>query len=157
MKIKVSQLYEADLEALRSHLRNTISSHNREVENLRSMLDELRRKLAEAVQDKIDLRVDYENRLNDMKVIHERDVAQMRDTVAMHEKHGENLTSKASLTHISHGKTIQQHTIDVKSIMAEKRSLEKQIENKNKEIEALNLKVQKMEGFHSREVHQLEA
>ena len=124
---------------------------------MRSMLDELRRKLAEAVQDKIDLRVDYENRLNDMKVIHERDVAQMRDTVAMHEKHGENLTSKASLTHISHGKTIQQHTIDVKSIMAEKRSLEKQIENKNKEIEALNLKVQKMEGFHSREVHQLEA
>ena len=103
------------------------------------------------------MRVDYENRLNDMKVIHERDVAQMRDTVAMHEKHGENLTSKASLTHISHGKTIQQHTIDVKSIMAEKRSLEKQIENKNKEIESLNLKVQKMEGFHSREVKQLEA
>ena len=118
MKIKVSQLYEADLEALRSHLRNTISAHNRETENLRAMLDELRSKLADAVQEKIDLRVDYENRLNDMKVIHERDVAQMRDTVAMHEKHGENLTSKASLTHISHGKTIQQHTIDVKSIMA---------------------------------------
>ena len=39
MKIKVSQLYEADLEALRSHLRNTIAAHNRETENLRAMLD----------------------------------------------------------------------------------------------------------------------
>lgn len=39
----------------------------------------------------------------------------------------------------------------------EKRNLEKQIENKNKEIEALNLKVQKMEGFNKREVSKLEA
>ena len=96
------------------------------------MLDEVRSKLADAVQEKIDLRVDYENRLNDMKVIHERDVAQMKDQVSMTEKHHENLTSKTSLTHISHNKQVQQHTLDVKSIMAEKRSLEKQIENKNK-------------------------
>ncbi len=34
--------------------------------------------------------------------------------------------------------------------------MEKQIDNKNKEIEALNLKVQKMEGFHKREVGKLE-
>ena len=40
--------------------------------------------------------------------------------------------------------------------MNEKRSLEKQIENKNKEIEALNLKIQKMEGFQKREVQKLE-
>ena len=40
--------------------------------------------------------------------------------------------------------------------MNEKRSLESQIDNKNKEIESLNLKIQKMEGFQRREVNQLE-
>lgn len=156
MKIKVSQLYEADLESLRNLLRNHLSNHNREVENLRAMLDEVRFKLADAVQEKIDLRVDYENRLNDMKVIHERDVAQMRDQVAMTDKHHENMTSKASLTHISHNKTVQQHTLDFKTIMEEKRNLEKQIDNKNKEIEALNLRIEKMLGLQAREVRQLE-
>ena len=136
-------------------LRNHLSAHNREVENLRAMLDEVREKLADAVQEKIDLRVDYENRLNDMKIIHERDVAQMKDQVSMTEKHHENLTSKASLTHISHNKQVQQHTFDVKAIMNEKRSLEEQINNKNKEIETLNQRIQKMEGFQRREVNKL--
>ena len=156
MKIKISQLYEADLESLRSLLRNHLSTHNREVENLRAMLDEVRAKLADSVQEKIDLRIDYENRLNDMKCIHERDVAQMRDLMAMTDKHHENMGSKASLTHISHSKTIQQHTLDVKSIMAEKRSLESHIENKTKEIEALNLRIEKMQGLQEREVRKLE-
>lgn len=48
------------------------------------MLDDLRHKLADAVQQKIDLRTDYENRLNEYKVIHERDVQSMRDQIAMH-------------------------------------------------------------------------
>jgi len=40
--------------------------------------------------------------------------------------------------------------------MNEKRNLEKQIMNKNKEIETLNLRIQKLEGFHKREVEKLE-
>ena len=39
MKIKISQLYEADLESLRSLLRNEMANHNREVDNLRKMED----------------------------------------------------------------------------------------------------------------------
>lgn len=156
MKIKVSQLYEADLEALRSHMRNSFAAHNRETEGLRAMLDDLRDQLAKAVQDKIDLRVDYENRINEFKVIHERDVQLMRDQVALHEKNYENQTSKASLTHISHNQQVQKQTLNHKELINEKRNLEKQIENKNKEIDALNLKVQKMEGFHKREVAKLE-
>lgn len=35
--------------------------------------------------------------------------------------------------------------------------MEKQIENKNKEIEALNLKVQKMQGLHEREIGKMKA
>ncbi len=157
MKIKISQLYEADLEALRSHMRNSFAAHNRETEGLRAMLDDLREQLARAVQDKIDLRIDYENRLNDFKVIHERDTQMMRDQIALHEKNYENQTSKASLTHISHNNQIQQRNVNQKELMLEKRNLEKQIENKNKEIEALNLKVQKLEGFHKREISKLEA
>ena len=155
MKIKISQLYEADLEALRSHMRNSFAAHNRETEALRSMLDDLREQLAKVVQEKIDLRVDYENRINEFKVIHERDVQLMRDQVALHEKNYENQTSKASLTHISHNQQVQKQTLNFKEIINEKRNLEKQIENKNKEIDALNLKVQKMEGFHKREVSKL--
>lgn len=157
MKIKISQLYEADLEALRSHMRNSFAAHNRETEALRSMLDDLREQLAKVVQEKIDLRVDYENRINEFKVIHERDVQLMRDQVALHEKNYENQTSKASLTHISHNQQVQKQTLNFKEIINEKRNLEKQIENKNKEIDALNLKVQKMEGFHKREVSKLQA
>lgn len=46
MKIKVSQLYEADLAALRSLMENSFAAHNRETEGLRSMLDDLRDQLA---------------------------------------------------------------------------------------------------------------
>jgi len=84
MKIKISSLYEADLESLRSKLRNCIAAHNRETDNLRNMLDDLRHKLADAVQQKIDLRTDYEYRINQYKVIHERDVQNMQDQIAMH-------------------------------------------------------------------------
>ena len=156
MKIKISQLYEADLESLRSLLRNEMANHNREVDNLRKMEDDLRRRLAEAVQDKIDLRTDYEHRLNEYKIIHERDLAQMRDQVAMHEKNYENQTSKGTAIHISTNNLMQKQSMTHKELMNEKRSLEKQIENKNKEIEALNLKIQKMEGFQKREVQKLE-
>lgn len=156
MKIKVSQLYEADLEALRSHMRNSFAAHNRETEGLRVMLDDLREQLAKAVQDKIDLRVDYENRINEFKVIHERDVQLMRDQVAMHEKNYEGQASKASLTHISHNQQVQKQVLSHKELMNEKRNLEKQIDNKNKEIDALNLRINKMEGFNKREVSKLE-
>lgn len=132
MKIKISQLYEADLEALRSHMRNSFAAHNRETESLRSMLDDLRDQLAKEVQDKLDLRIDYENRINEFKVIHERDVQMMRDQVALHEKNYENQTSKASLTHISHNQQIQQRNLNQKQLIEEKRNLEKQIDNKNK-------------------------
>lgn len=43
----------------------------------------------------------------------------------------------------------------MKQIMNEKRSLEGQIQNKNKEIEALNLKVQQMQGLHKRDIEKL--
>lgn len=113
-------------------MRNSFAAHNRETEGLRSMLEDLREQLAKAVQDKIDLRTDYENRINEFKVIHERDVQLMRDQVALHEKNYESQTSKASLTHISHNQQLQQRNLNMKELINEKRNLEKQIENKNK-------------------------
>ena len=44
----------------------------------------------------------------------------------------------------------------MKQVMAEKRHLETQILNKNKEIESLNLKVQQMLGLHKRDIDKLE-
>lgn len=155
MKIKISQLYEADLAALRSHMDNSFAAHNRETDNLRAMCNDLRDKLARAVQEKIDLRVDYENRVNEYKVIHERDVQSMRDQISLYEKNLENQTSKASLTHISHNNQIQKRNVSEKEAMLEKRNLEKQIENKNKEIETLNLKVLKLERMQERELSKL--
>jgi len=43
----------------------------------------------------------------------------------------------------------------MKQMMTEKRNLEKTIDNKNKEIEALNLKVQQMLGLHKRDIEKL--
>lgn len=45
----------------------------------------------------------------------------------------------------------------MKQIMAEKRTLEGHISAKNKEIEALNLKVQQMLGLHKHDIGKLEA
>lgn len=121
------------------------------------MLDDVREQLAKEVEDKINLRVDYENRINEYKVIHERDIQIMRDQIAMYEKHYENQTSKASMTHIEHNTKFQNSNQTQKSLMLEKRNLQKQIENKNKEIETLNLRIQKLEGYQRREVEKLEA
>ncbi len=46
MKIKVSQLYEADIESLRSKMADSFAAHNRENENLRALIRSLREKLA---------------------------------------------------------------------------------------------------------------
>ena len=44
----------------------------------------------------------------------------------------------------------------MKQLMNEKRNLENTINNKNKEIETLNLKVQQMQGFNKRAIDKLE-
>mgnify|MGYP000981647227 FL=1 len=59
----------------------------------------------------------------------------------LHEKQVENQTSKISMTQIEHVATLQTKAVDTKKMMAEKRTLETQIQNKNKEIEALNLRI----------------
>lgn len=45
------------------------------------------------------------------------------------------------MTQIEHVATLQTKAVDTKKMMAEKRTLETQIQNKNKEIEALNLRI----------------
>lgn len=79
----------------------------------------------------------------------------MKNVISHREKEIEGCTSKASLTHISHNQQLQTRNLDMKQIMNEKRSLEGQIQNKNKEIEALNLKVQQMQGLHKRDIEKL--
>ena len=59
----------------------------------------------------------------------------------LHEKQVENQTSKISMTQIQHVATLQTKAVDTKKMRAEKRTLETQIQNKNKEIEALNLRI----------------
>ena len=64
MKIKISELYEADLDALRNNMQNRLGAHQRERDNLNQQLNDTRQKLAKEIQDRLDLRVEYENRLN---------------------------------------------------------------------------------------------
>ena len=156
MKIKISSLYEADIEALRSKMQNNQSCHDRETDNLRNMLNNSRSELAKEVQDRLELRRDYENRLNEFKIKYEREHQQLQDLLIMHEKQIENQTSKQSMTHIEHNSLMQDKANDTKKLMNEKRTLETQINNKNKEIEALNLRIEKMMGYHKREIKNLE-
>ena len=65
----------------------------------------------------------------------------MQDLIMLHEKQVENQTSKISMTQIEHIQTIQTKAVDAKKMMAEKRQLETQIINKNREIESLNLRI----------------
>ena len=154
-KIKISQLYEADLDTLRSKLQNTYSNHTLEVDALREHLKESREKLANEVQDRLELRKEYELRLTEFSVAHDRIQKELKNVVAQREKEIEGHTSKASLTHISHNQLLQTRNLDMKQIMAEKRTLEGHIAAKNKEIESLNLKVQQMLGLHRRDIDKL--
>ncbi len=84
MKIKVSQLYEADLESLRNKMRNSLATHNRQTDNLRDLLKDTRQNLAREVQDKLDLRKDYEFRLNEFNIKYQREHQQLQDLLMLH-------------------------------------------------------------------------
>ncbi len=84
------------------------------------------------MQDKLDLRKDYETRLTDFKVKYEREHQQLHDLLNHKEKQFEAQTSKASLTHIEHNKAVQNTNKTLKDAANEKRQLEAHIQNKNK-------------------------
>lgn len=84
MKIKVSQLYEADLESLKSKMRNSLATHNRQTDNLRDLLKDTRQNLAKEAQDKLDLRKDYEFRLNEFNIKYQREHQQLQDLLMLH-------------------------------------------------------------------------
>jgi DNA repair exonuclease SbcCD ATPase subunit len=155
-KIKIGELYEADIESLKSQLENSYANHAREVEELNQLLKNTREKLAREVQDRLDQRRDYELRLTEFSVGHDRVQRELKNVVNQREKEIEGHTSKASLTHISHNQLLQTRNIDMKSLMEEKRNMENKINKKNQEIETLNLKVQQMQGFHKRAIDKLD-
>ena len=72
MKIKISQLYQADIESLRSKLQNTLVANTREADNLRTLLRDVKEELANEVHTKLELRKEYDNRLNEFKIKYER-------------------------------------------------------------------------------------
>jgi chromosome segregation ATPase len=156
MKIKLSHLYEADLESLKSKLENSYANHTLEVDNLRKLLKETRERLADEVQDRLDLRKDYELRLTEIGISHDRIQKELKNVIGQRDKELEGHTSKASLTHIEHNQLLERRHLNEKQMMAEKRNLEGKINSKNKELETLNLKIQQMLGLHKREVEKAE-
>ena len=150
-------MYEADIESLRTKMMNSNANHNHEIENLRGQLKDTRERLAREVQDRLDQRRDYELRLTEFGVGHERVQREMKNVISQREKEIEGHTSKASLTHISHNSLLQNRNLDMKKILEEKKNLEAKINKKNEEIETLNLKVQQMMGLHKRAIDKLDA
>ena len=71
-KIKISKLYENDLESVRSKMQSSYANHAAEVDNLRQQLKHTREKLAQEVQDRLDQRRDYELRLTEFGVGHDK-------------------------------------------------------------------------------------
>lgn len=90
---------------------------------------------------KLELRKEYDNRLNEFKIKYEREHQQLQDLIMLHEKQVENQTSKISMSQIEYTQTLQSKAVDTRKMIAERRQLETQIANKNREIEALNLRI----------------
>ena len=86
MKIKVANLYEADLDSLRSKLQNSYANHATETEGLRKLLKETRERLANEVQDRLDQRKEYEHRLTEIKISHERVIKEHKNVINMRDK-----------------------------------------------------------------------
>lgn len=103
------------------------------------------------------MRKDYENRLGEINLKYDREHQQLHDLLALAEKNYDNVRSQTSIRDIEHNSKLKRQNTSIQSIVGEKRSLENQIKNKNKEIEELNLRIQKMEGYHKRDLDQLQA
>ena len=100
----------------------------------------------------MNLRKEYEVRLEQYKLRYEKEHLQLQDIIAMQDKQFENQTSKVSLTHIQHNSTLEDQALNRKQLEMEKRELEKQIDYKNKEIEALNKNNLLLEGYGKKEM-----
>ena len=116
-KIKISNLYEADLESIRSKMQSSFANHANEADNLRQQLKDTREKLAREVQDRLDQRRDYELRLTEFTVGHDKVQKEMKNVIHQSFKEIEANTSKATLTHISHNSLLQSRNLDMKKIM----------------------------------------
>jgi chromosome segregation ATPase len=103
------------------------------------------------------MRKDYENRLNEMNIKYDREHQQLHDLLVLAGKNFENAKSQTSIRDIEHNSKLKRQNTSIQGIVTEKRSLENQIKNKNKEIEELNLRIQKMDGYHKRDLEQLQA
>ena len=145
------------MNSLRSQLETSYANHANESEQLQNQLRDVREKLAREVQDRLDQRRDYELRLTEIATDHDRIQREYKNVIGHREKEIEGHTSKASLTHISHTQLLQNRSINMKQLMEERRNLENTIARKNKEIEALNTKVQQMQGFHKRAIDKLDS
>jgi septal ring factor EnvC (AmiA/AmiB activator) len=102
------------------------------------------------------MRKDYENRLSEMNVKYDREHQQLHDLLVLADKNYDNVRSQTSIRDIEHNSKLKRQNTNIQGIVNEKRSLENQIKSKNKEIEELNLRIQKMEGYHKRDLEQLQ-
>ncbi len=82
---------------------------------------------------------------------------QLNDLIMLHEKNYDNARSQTSIRDIEHGSKLKRHNTSVGLMINEKRNLENQIKNKNKQIEELNLRIQKMELYHKKDIDALNA
>lgn len=156
LKIKVSKLYEADIEALRNIFTHQLEQLSNENAKLKDTITQTKDRLIKEVEEKLMMRKDYENRLNEMNVKYDREHKQLNDLLLLAEKNYDNVKSQTSIRDIEHGSKLKRHNTSINNIMLEKRNLENQIKNKNKEIEELNLRIEKMNGYHKRDLEQLQ-
>lgn len=64
------------------------------------LLRDVREELAKEVHLKLELRKEYDNRLNEFKIKYLREHQQLQDLIMLHEKQVESQTSKISMTQI---------------------------------------------------------
>lgn len=79
----------------------------------------------------MDQRRQYELRLTEFAVDHDKVQRGMKNVISQREKELDGHTSKASLTHISHNQLLQSRNVDMKKLMEERRNLETKVTRKN--------------------------
>jgi hypothetical protein len=84
------------------------------------------------IEEKLLMRNDYENRLNEMNVKYDREHQQLHDLLVLADKNYDNVKSQTSIRDIEHNSKLKRQNTNIQGIINEKRSLENQIKNKNK-------------------------
>jgi len=113
----VGRLYEADIDSLRSLFVHQLEQLFNENDKLKTTITQTKDRLVQEIDEKLLMRKDYENRLNEMNIKYEREHQQLHDLLVLAEKNYDNAKSQTSIRDIEHNSKLKRQNTNLLDIV----------------------------------------